>query len=170
MLGALFRQRPLVLVICTANICRSPVAATMLRARLKALDLGRAYRVQSAGTRVAVAGQHPDPRMRELAARQGLSLRGEKATPLTAVLARRASLIVAMEARHLHEIHALLGKTGPGPEVRALGDWYAGDTGANGDIADPYFANRAALEIAFSQLDVATRSLARELASRHRSA
>lgn len=158
----LFRRRRLVLVICTANVCRSPVAAAMLRSRLKKLGC-KDYEVRSAGTRVGMSGQGPDPRMKALASQAGLSLRGERAEQLTAALVARAELIVVMEQRHLGEVRDIAAEN-PLPTLRRLGDWYEGDTGAAGDIADPYFANRAALETAFEQLDRATASLARELA------
>ena len=162
----LFRRRRLVLVICTANVCRSPVGAAMLRSRLKKLGC-KDYDVRSAGTRVGMSGQGPDPRMKALASRAGLSLRGERAEQLTAGLIARAELIVVMEQRHLDEVRDIAAETSL-PALRRLGDWYGGDTGADGDIADPYFANRAALETAFEQLDQATGSLARELATRRK--
>lgn len=165
MWSRLFRQRRLVLVVCTANICRSPVAAAMLRSRLKKLGYGRDFDVRSAGVRVGMPGQGPDPRMKALAARAGLSLRGERAEQLTSSLASRAELIVVMEQRHIDEVGELLEAAAVMPSLRRLGDWYGGDTGADGDIADPYFANRSALEVAFAQLDQATMGLARELAA-----
>ncbi|RMG36458.1 MAG: low molecular weight phosphotyrosine protein phosphatase, partial [Gammaproteobacteria bacterium] len=50
-----------VLLVCTANICRSPMAEALLRDHLKAKGLDRRVKVASAGIR-AMAGMPPDPR------------------------------------------------------------------------------------------------------------
>ncbi len=39
-----------ILVVCTANICRSPMGAALLRGEIKRSDLSDAWHVQSAGT------------------------------------------------------------------------------------------------------------------------
>ncbi len=51
-----------VLFVCTANICRSPMAQVLLAQRVGELGVGRRVRVDSAGIRVGMPGQRPDPR------------------------------------------------------------------------------------------------------------
>lgn len=163
-----FRRRPIVLVVCTANVCRSPMAAALLRAKLASRGGARRYRVVSAGTRVGAPGRKPDPRIGKQVTARGGSLRGERARQLTASLARRAELIVVMELRHREEIEEMLGESPDreSPPMRRLGDWYGSDTGADGDIADPYFSNAAAMKVVAEQLDEACSALADQLLSK----
>lgn len=155
-------RRPEVLVICTANVCRSPVAAAMLRAELRARGASRLCRVVSAGTDVATPGRGPDPRMRKLAAGSGLSLRGERALPLSAEMAARARLIVGMEQRHLEKVKDLSPGVENTVQLRRLGEWL--DLAqAPVDISDPYYSNMAAVEAAFEQISDSVRNLASAL-------
>lgn len=60
-------ERPLtILTVCTGNICRSPMAEAVLRARLESLDV----RVHSAGTH-ALVGHEMTEQARALAVRSG---------------------------------------------------------------------------------------------------
>lgn len=54
---AVSAQRPNILVVCTGNICRSPLAEILLRERLADLDV----RIHSAGTHALVGRGMPDP-------------------------------------------------------------------------------------------------------------
>ncbi len=96
---ALVPRTPSVLMVCTGNICRSPMAETMLRARLGSLDV----RVHSAGTRALIG--HPMPRPAQKAA----SVRGASKSDAAAHRARwllgpmleDADLVIGMSRRHL---------------------------------------------------------------------
>ena len=46
-----WRPQLRVLFVCTANVCRSPLAEALLRHRLRSMGLGRRIAVASAGTR-----------------------------------------------------------------------------------------------------------------------
>lgn len=164
LLGRIFRRRPLVLVICTANVCRSPLAAAVLRAELAARGSSRLCRVVSAGTSVGSPGRLPDPRMKRMAEARGMSMRGERAQSLTSTLAKKADLIVVMEERHRTDVKELLDEQCSRPAIRLLGDWFDGRTDADTDIPDPYFANAAALEMVFGQICAACGRLAADIA------
>ena len=64
-----------VLMVCTANICRSPLAEAALRRRLQDAGLAQRVRVASAGT-YAEQGQAADPRAIAAAKRRGCDLTG----------------------------------------------------------------------------------------------
>ncbi|MBK1655011.1 arsenate reductase/protein-tyrosine-phosphatase family protein [Allochromatium vinosum] len=114
-----------ILIVCTANICRSPMGEALLRRRLGARAV-----VVSAGTR-ALAGQPADERVRELLLEQGLDLSTHRARSVQPDLLRWADLILAMEHQHLQAIHRL-DATARGKSF-LLGHWL-GDH----EIADPY--------------------------------
>ena len=68
------RKKIRVLFVCLGNICRSPAAEGVLRAKVREQGLDDRLEVDSAGTYGGHAGQLPDPRMRETALRRGYSL------------------------------------------------------------------------------------------------
>jgi protein-tyrosine phosphatase len=84
-----------VLVVCTANIARSPLAAAMLAASLD----GSGLTVASAGTE-ALPGYPAAEASQRLAAVRGLDLRGHRSRPVTDELIRDADLVLTMSERH----------------------------------------------------------------------
>lgn len=91
----MFRQ---VLVVCIGNLCRSPVAAALLRHHLPGLS------VQSAGTD-AVVGEGAHPYMVQLMQAQGLDLSSHRAQQLTPLLMDQSDLILVMD--HDQKQHVL---------------------------------------------------------------
>lgn len=89
---------PVILTVCTGNICRSPQAEVLLRARLRDLDV----RVHSAGTR-ALVDREMDPTAQELALQHGASpddVAAHRARWLQEPLADDADLVLAMSREH----------------------------------------------------------------------
>lgn len=60
-----------VLMICTGNICRSPTAEGVLRAKAQAAGLGHRLAVESAGIAGYHVGEAPDRRSQAHARRRG---------------------------------------------------------------------------------------------------
>jgi protein-tyrosine phosphatase len=92
-----------ILVVCTANQCRSPLAAAMLRARLfsRAVD----ETVESAG--LGESGYPATSPTIEVAARAGYDLSDHRSTRIAADQIARADLVLGMERRHVREAVAL---------------------------------------------------------------
>ncbi|MEM8904386.1 MAG: hypothetical protein AAGA17_09240 [Actinomycetota bacterium] len=89
------------LVVCTANICRSPMAETMLRAELA--KRGRTIDVRSAGFRRG--GELIDRGAAKALARRDLDPGDHRSTMIDRELIEGAFLILTMTARHvLHVI------------------------------------------------------------------
>ena len=93
------------LFVCTANICRSPMAAALLSNRL----LARAARprVESAGI-AALVGAPADPEAVALLAELGIDLGGHAARQLTPRMAADFDLILVMEERQQRELERLI--------------------------------------------------------------
>ncbi|RBY86137.1 low molecular weight phosphatase family protein [Blastococcus sp. TF02A-26] len=83
------------LVVCTANVCRSPVAAALLASRLAEAGVV----VTSAGTR-ALDGEPVDPPMAALLETAGLPVGRTAARQLRPDLARGAALVLTMTREH----------------------------------------------------------------------
>ena len=94
-----------IVVVCTANQCRSPLAAAILRARLHAR--GTPASVASVGTS-AVAAPATPPTV-EAAHRLGLDLdlARHESRRLDASVLDAADLVLAMERRHVQEVVVL---------------------------------------------------------------
>ncbi|TFB51756.1 low molecular weight phosphatase family protein [Cryobacterium tagatosivorans] len=87
-----------ILVVCTANACRSPLAEQLLRARLGGW-LPSEFSVSSAGTRVAY--NHPACREAgRLLERLGLDQAGHQPRQLTRELIDDAQLVLTAERDH----------------------------------------------------------------------
>jgi protein-tyrosine phosphatase len=90
-----------ILVVCSANQCRSPMTAGALAKR--AAEAGLDVHVSSAGTR-AVAGYPATPPTVEAARKVGLDLSGHVSGPLDPRAVGDADLVIALERRHVQEI------------------------------------------------------------------
>ncbi|MDD5389644.1 MAG: low molecular weight phosphotyrosine protein phosphatase [Gallionellaceae bacterium] len=85
-----------ILVLCTGNICRSPMAEALLLHRMRAA--GRTVEVRSAG--VGALRNYPaDEPARALMQTRGLDISPHRAQQATPELARWADLILVMESR-----------------------------------------------------------------------
>ena len=89
------------LVVCSANQCRSPLAAAILHSACAARGLDVA--VESAGI-AAVPGVPATFPTLEAAGAMGLDISEHRSRDLTAGMIRRADLVLAMERRHLQEV------------------------------------------------------------------
>lgn len=93
----------LVLLVCTANQCRSPMAEVLLADELA--RRGVPTRVGSAG--LGRAGVPAAPEAVRALARRGLSLEDHRSRTLDAALLAEADLVVTMERRHLQAVGVL---------------------------------------------------------------
>jgi len=83
-----------VLVVCTGNICRSPMAAALVSEAAR--RRGRELRVGSAGV-AALVGAHAAPPAVDLMAARGIDLSGHRARQISEELGLASDLILVME-------------------------------------------------------------------------
>jgi protein-tyrosine phosphatase len=94
-----------VLVVCTANIARSPLAAAML-----SRALGSDVEVSSAGTR-ARAGFPAAPESVRLGEERGLDLRDHRSCLVTPELVAEADLVLTMSERQRDAVGPMAPRT-----------------------------------------------------------
>ena len=97
-------QTPRVLVVCTGNLCRSPLAATLLQRGLDAAGIEAS--IASAGT-MAPPGATPDRKLLRVAAERGLDLSHHRAEMATWEMVHDADLILTMSHEHAAEVEAI---------------------------------------------------------------
>lgn len=114
----------MVLVVCTGNICRSPIAQAWLASQLHG-----AADVQSAGTS-ALVGSPADPSAVQVCRDAGLDLASHRARQITPELLRAANLVLVMESGHRDHLCRIA--------PWATGKIWRWGHHAGTDIADPY--------------------------------
>ncbi|EJR0222778.1 arsenate reductase/protein-tyrosine-phosphatase family protein [Raoultella planticola] len=138
-----------ILVVCTGNICRSPLGERFLRMALPD------KKVDSAGTG-ALVGHSADPSAVKVAAKHGLSLEGHIGCQFTARMARQYDLILVMEKIHLEQIGQIA------PEARGktmlFGHWIN-----QRDIPDPYRKSEEAFSSVYQLIEQAAQRWAEKL-------
>lgn len=105
-----------ILVICTGNICRSPMAEGLLRSVLDRRFAKAAPAVSSAGT-IAQKGADPMPESVEAARELGVDIAEHRGRRLTVRMAEEADLLLCMAIEHRA---ALEGEPGLGPRAFTL--------------------------------------------------
>jgi protein-tyrosine phosphatase len=102
-----------VLVVCSGNICRSPMVAEYLRHRAARSGLDHIV-VDSAGT-LGIVGEPASIEAIEAMSEIGLDLRGHRSKGLAAVHLRAADRIIVMARNHLVALARLAPRRGERP-------------------------------------------------------
>ncbi len=121
-----------ILVVCSGNTCRSPLAAALLAAQLERAGIGDRIDVTSAGTS-AWDGAPASEGSYLVALERGLDLSPHRARMLTPEMVRRADLVLTMSEGHSRRVADL----GGAQKVHTWAD-YGGRPDAPAEIADPY--------------------------------
>lgn len=120
-----------ILFVCLGNICRSPSAEAVLRA--KAAARGLTLEIDSAGTSDWHVGDPPYGPMQRAASLRGYDLSGLRARQVARADFDRFDLILAMDADNRSALGRLRGDGAP---VRCFTDYV--DTGED-HVPDPYY-------------------------------
>lgn len=138
------------LVVCLGNICRSPVAEGVLRARIGASSLRGLVELDSAGTGDWHVGEPPDRRSVANAARHGVDISGLRARQLAAADYREFDWLLCADRANLRDVRARAPADATARSALLL-DWCG--TEPDGEIPDPYTGGPAQFEHVFQLLD-----------------
>ena len=120
-----------ILLVCTGNICRSPLAEALLKRDLAARGLEE-IEVGSAGTG-AWDGAPASEGAYLVGLERGLDLSGHRARLLTRELVEGADLVFTMARHHRARVEELGGEG----RVFVFGE-YAGRDGEDAEVSDPF--------------------------------
>lgn len=126
-----------VLFVCMGNICRSPMAEAVFRARVDEAGLSDAFEIDSAGTGDWHIGQPPHRGTLAVLRNQGIDASAQRARQIRASDLDDFDYVIAMDAANLSDI-ALLRKAAP-ERVRRLLDF--APQRSERDVPDPYYDN-----------------------------
>lgn len=141
-----------VLVICTGNVCRSPVGERLLKQVCPSL------KIDSAGT-MAMSGHCADVVAESVSTKHGISLKGHIAKQLTIEMIRHYDLLLVMELDHIRQV--MMQAPWARGKTLLFGLWNGPSV-----IPDPYRQDIVVFENVFNQLENASQQWARRLGQR----
>ena len=145
-----------IVVVCTGNLCRSPIAEVLIRKKLESIQNANVI-VESAGV-YAVDGYPATEEMVSQADRFDLDLSGHKAKQLTPDMIARAGLILSVSTQHSNTI--VSSHPQASQKIRLLGEKIDLE-----EIVDPYQRGEAAYVKAANDIDNAVNSWTEEFIS-----
>ena len=149
-----------ILLVCTANICRSPTAHGLLRDLIDLNGLQGSVAVDSAGTHIFQKGLAPDVRAQRVALEQGIDLSDLRSRNIGQEDFITNDAILAMD----NENYRVLQQQCPAEYMHkiSLVMEYAPQLGV-GESPDPYFSKIAGFERVFGLLEVAMHGVVEQL-------
>ena len=145
-----------ILMICTANICRSPTAQGILRHLFSLKEINGLVTVDSAGTHIFQKGLPPDIRAQQTALQNGIDLSELRARKFRLKDFSTYDYILAMD----NENYRILQDMCPEEHRHKISMVmeFAPESGVI-EVPDPYFGNVAGFERVFNMLEVAMEGL-----------
>ncbi|TXI82138.1 MAG: low molecular weight phosphotyrosine protein phosphatase [Cupriavidus sp.] len=141
-----------ILVVCTGNICRSPIADFMLREK----TAGRGLNISSAGVG-AMVGWPADPPAVAVAKAHGLDLTTHRARQVTEEMLVASDLVLTMDQSHNNWINARFPQFRG--RVHKLLKWRE-----NADVEDPYGRSDAVFSDCYRDIEYGVADWLKKLA------
>jgi protein-tyrosine phosphatase len=150
-------QRPYrVTVVCTGNICRSPMGEFVLRERFEAAGLGDRVVVDSAGTHSWEVGNPADPRTLAVLTRNGhadFGGRDHVARRFERSWLDEVDLVLAADRGHFRELTKLARGEAQRAKIRMFRSFdpvAAGDDDL--DMDDPWYGDDSAFDQTYAEV------------------
>lgn len=143
--------------VCTGNICRSPMAESVFRARVAEDGLDGRVEVDSAGTGGWHEGDGADPRTVSVLEEHGYD-GAHRARQFQPSWFSRLDLVIALDHGHLRDLRRLAPTPQDAAKVRLLRS-YDPSAGDDLDVPDPYYGGMHGFEECLEMVEAASEGL-----------
>ncbi|MFF9604304.1 low molecular weight protein-tyrosine-phosphatase [Streptomyces sp. NPDC014684] len=143
--------------VCTGNICRSPMAESVFRARVEDAGLEDRVEIDSAGTGGWHEGEAADPRTVSVLDEHGYRT-GHVARQFQPSWFARLDLVVALDTGHLKALRRLAPTEENARKVRLLRS-YVQPTPDDLDVPDPYYGGPEGFQECLEMVEEASTGL-----------
>lgn len=140
-----------ILMVCLGNICRSPLAEGILKAKLPAN-----FTVESCGTINLHEGKNPDQRSVEIASQYNLDISEQRSRPFNRNDFEIFDRIYCMDRTNWEDVISLADKEQEREKVRLI-------LSDEQDVPDPYWGDLKDFDHVYQLLDKACEDIAKEL-------
>lgn len=145
-----------VLFVCTANICRSPLAEAVFRRKADKAGIGGLLSIDSAGTHDFRIDAPVDPMALLVAKRRGYEVPDRRSRQVARADLERFDHVLAMDMRNMSALHRL-GEPDLWQKPRLLLSYSR--LYREKEIADPYGTGEEKFELALDMIESATDGL-----------
>lgn len=142
-------------MVCLGNICRSPLAEGILKAKLS-----DQFFVDSAGTISLHKGEHPDKRAVKTAFNHGIDISKQKSRPITESDFEDFDIIYCMDLSVYREV---ISKAKNEEYRQKITLFLEASGNKNAEVPDPYWGGMDDFEEVFQLLDKASYKIAKQL-------
>ena len=149
-------------VVCTGNICRSPMAEIVLRDLVEKAGLSEQVVVTSAGTGEWHVGEHADPRTVAALEAQGFDGSTHRARHFDVDWFDSLDLIVALDRSHERVLRSWARSDEDRSKIRLLLS-FDPDYAGRSDVPDPYYSDAAMFDSVLAMVEHSSRALFRQL-------
>lgn len=155
-----------VLFVCLGNICRSPLSQGVFEEVVRREGLSGEIEADSAGTHGFYhAGEAPDPRAQESAARRGIDISNQRARLLAREDCELFDYILTMDEQNYERVEALCRGNGSRAVVLPFLD-FAPDRPER-EVPDPYNGGPEGFELVMDLVEAASEGLLEDIRERH---
>lgn len=150
-----------VLFVCLGNICRSPSAEAVMKAKLEEYGLGDKYFVDSAGITGYHEGDSADSRMQIHAHKRGYNLTSISRPVEVLEDFDSFNYIIGMDAQNMSDLKGMARTDEDLAKLSRMTDYCTGFT--NDSVPDPYYGGEAGFELVLDLLEDACDGLIKQL-------
>jgi protein-tyrosine phosphatase len=154
-------EKKKILFVCLGNICRSPSAEAVMKAKIKRQGLEHKYEIDSAGIIGYHAGNPADARMQQHAIRRNYNL-----TSISRPIEAKTDFdnfdyIIGMDHQNMQDLKSLARSNDDENKLSMMTDYcqtYLHDT-----VPDPYYGGASGFELVLDLLEDACEGLIKKL-------
>ena len=147
-----------ILFVCLGNICRSPLAESVMKKMVAEAGWEGRFLIDSAGLIDYHEGELADPRMRRHAERHGYRIT-HRSRPISRADFQRFDLIIGMDDANMRALRSL-APPGTAGRLHLITEFFIEHTGA-ASVPDPYYGDDEGFELSIVLLEDACRGLLR---------